>query len=111
MVIHVSPDGTPCLQEVACLSRLKVVMDAAPERLDGLRGQLAPSIELPDADTAWIAAALIVRLSARQDDAAWMDSWNATVAWARSRGWTTVDGARIRAHVEWLDQGFRQEKP
>ncbi len=103
MVVHVSPDGTPYLTDVVSLDALKIVVHAAPDSFDRIRGTLAPAIDLADARSAWIDCSLIVRLSARRHDAGWMASWNAAIGWARARGWTTEDGARVRAHVEWRD--------
>jgi hypothetical protein len=104
MIVDISTDGETSLLDPTRFDELKVVMHAPSNDLTRLKSDLAPSIELLDARSAWISSSLIVRLSHLGQDAQWKESWNATVQWALSRGWSSSDGCRIRAHVEWPNQ-------
>lgn len=102
MVVDISADGIASLLDAGRMDKLKVVVHASRASRERLRAKLAPTIELASPQFAWISSSWIVEQSTRQDDAAWMDGWNATVRWAHTRGWATRDGSRIQAHVEWL---------
>jgi hypothetical protein len=79
----------------------KLVVDGRREDLERVRQALAGSIELADADTAWVFESTLRRWPEVAQDQGWQDALGAMIEKARPHGW--IDDARkaIKAHVEW----------
>jgi hypothetical protein len=56
---------------------------------------------IQDGDTAFLdAAALRAAAEPRSTDPDWVTRWDAMIAFARSKGWVSEDGATVQVHVE-----------
>lgn len=78
------------------------VLDALSVRLDGLqRRDVAAALGAAgdfDGEHVWLEEDYL--RTAGPSDASWRSSFDDMVAFARSRGWSSADGRRIRAHLE-----------
>lgn len=99
MIVALTKTGVFELNEPDDFRNFKVVVDAGPEGLAGLRDHLAGSVDFDDADTAWVAIAALRDWSG---DASWQQGLAAMIEKARPHGWIDPAGLRVRAHVEWL---------
>lgn len=100
MILRVSQDGRPAVEDAADLKRFKVVVEGRPA-LDAARASLGSLGEMPDAETAWIAAQALAALVG--GDAAWQAGFAAMLEKVKPFGWYDEASGRIRAHVEWVD--------
>lgn len=90
--------GTPYarLDEAAVLTALSVRSTVPRDRLgDVVRRAGAGEL---DGDHVWLDTGFLERNGPDSDE--WRDGLAGMLAFAASRGWTSGDGARVRAHVE-----------
>ena len=96
MIVHVSKAGTR-LDAPDDLKAFKLVVadnlqgEAIADAL-GSAGQL-------DGDHAWISPDWLRQASGRTGDAAWIQGFEAMLAYAAKKGWVNQAGA-IRGHIE-----------
>jgi hypothetical protein len=100
MIIQLSPDTTPHLDDADNFRAFKIVapqsMDrAALTRALGTLGRLHD-----DSAHAWIDEAALRQLANRPDDKTWHDSATAMIGYARKSGWIDAETGAIRAHIE-----------
>lgn len=102
MFLKLSAAGDLQFEDRENFRAFKLVVEAERSRLDDVRRTLADSVELPDADTAWISERTLRRWPGVEHDSAWQQGFSAMIEKARPHGW--IDDARkaIKAHVEWL---------
>ncbi|MDO9707173.1 hypothetical protein [Paracraurococcus lichenis] len=96
MIIHVSTAGAR-LDAPEDLKAFKVLV------AEGLHGEalaaaLGPAGRL-DGDHAWISPDWLRAASGRAGDAAWVQGFEAMLAYAAKKGWVDAAGA-IRGHIE-----------
>ena len=101
MIIRLSPDSTPRLDEADNFRAFKIVAPAIMDRAAltnalGTLGRLDAS-----ADThAWIDEAALRKLANRPDDKAWHEGASAMLDYARRAGFIDAETGAIRAHIE-----------
>jgi hypothetical protein len=102
MFVKVTADRRVVVEDRDNFRAFKLVVEGRREDIDAVRGVLAGTAELPDADTAWISEAALRRRPEVAQDAAWQQSFGAMIEKAKPHGW--IDDARqaIKAHVEWV---------
>lgn len=57
-----------------------------------------------DGDHAWLDVDSLRRAAHDAPPDRWLDRYEAMIAWAMSKGWTSDDGRAVRAHVESLPE-------
>ena len=80
----------------------KFVAAGDRSNLDPVRKAVAGTVELPDADTAWILEAALRQWSGVENDDAWQRNFSAMIEKARPHGWIDDTRKAIKAHVEWI---------
>ena len=102
MIIKVTADRRVVLEDRDNFRAFKLVIEGRREAFDAIRGALAGTAELVDADTAWVSQEALRGRPEVAQDAAWQQAFAAMVEKARPHGW--IDDARgaIKAHVEWV---------
>jgi hypothetical protein len=102
MFVKVTADRRIVLEDRDNFRAFKLVVEGRRDDLDAVRGALAGTAELPDAETAWISEAALRRWPEVAQNAAWQQSLGTMIEKARPHGW--IDDARqaIKAHVEWV---------
>jgi hypothetical protein len=101
MFVKVTADRRVTLEDRDNFRAFKLVIDGRREDIEAVRGVLAGTAELADADTAWISQdALRCRPEVAQDSA-WQQSFGAMIEKARPHGWIDDERKAIKAHVEW----------
>ena len=100
MIIRLSPDTTPHLDDADNFRAFKIV---APQSMDraALTRALGTLGRLADDDHAWIDEAALRQLANRPGDKTWHDSATAMIGYARKAGFIDEATGAIRAHIEW----------
>ena len=102
MFVKLTADHRVLLEDRENFRAFKLVVEGGRDDLDAVRGALAGTAELADADTAWVSQDALRGRPEVSQDVAWQQSFAAMVEKARPHGW--IDDARkaIKAHVEWV---------
>lgn len=102
MFVKLTADRRVVLEDRDNFRAFKLVVEGEREDLDVIRGALAGTAELVDADTAWISEAALRRRPEVAQEATWQQAFGAMIEKAKPHGW--IDDARqaIKAHVEWV---------
>ena len=101
MFVKVTADRRVVLEDRDNFRAFKLVVEGRREELDAVRGVLAGTAELVDADTAWISEAALRRRPEVAQDAVWQQSFSAMIEKAKPHGWIDDGRQAIKAHVEW----------
>lgn len=96
MYVSVS-DGGPALRDADDTTSFKVVATLSADVDRVLRDAAWGSVA---GDHALISVAAVRHAASGQVSDGWSDSFDAMLAYADSKGWLSVDGAAIRAHIE-----------
>ena len=102
MYLRLAADRTLRLEERENFRAFKLVVDGRREDLDGVRRALVGSVDLADADTAWVFEGALRRLPEVAADAAWQQALGTMIEKAKPHGWIDEQRRAIRAHVEWV---------
>ncbi len=107
MVVEVT-EGHVAVGDAANLKALAVhAADRAHLSALGDLGHVAPSDGGADADHVWLSitglkAAALATMAVSSDDerTEWAQAYDGMIGYAVSKGWTSPDGTRVRAHIE-----------
>jgi hypothetical protein len=102
MFVNVTADRRVTLEDRDNFRAFKLVIEGRREEIDAVRGALAGTAELVDADTAWISQEALCRRTDVAQDAIWQQSFGAMIEKARPHGWIDDKRKAIKAHVEWV---------
>jgi hypothetical protein len=102
MFLKLMADGSLRLEDRNNFRAFKLVVEGRPDDLDKVRGALAGTIELTDADTAWVSEDALRRWPEVAADAAWQQSLSQMIEKAKPHGWIDETRRAIKAHVEWV---------
>jgi hypothetical protein len=102
MFVKVTADRRVTLEDRDNFRAFKLVVEGRREEIDAVRGALAGTADLVDADTAWISQDALRGRSEVAQDAAWQQAFGAMIEKARPHGWIHDERKAIKAHVEWV---------
>lgn len=102
MFVKVTADRRVVLEDRDNFRAFKLVVEGRREDIEAVRGMLAGTAQLPDADTAWISQDTLRRSPEVAQDSAWQQSFDAMIEKARPHGWIDDERKAIKAHVEWV---------
>jgi hypothetical protein len=102
MFVKVTADRRVMLEDRDNFRAFKLVVEGRREDIDTVRGALAGTAELVDADTAWISQDALRGRPEVAQDMAWQQSFGAMIEKARPHGWIDDERRAIKAHVEWV---------
>lgn len=105
MIVHLNTAGQITLAEPNDFKRLHCAFTSLPDTPD-LRARLCDFVELEGTEAAWISLDWM-RGQAAEPRAAWLFEFDRMIDWAKTRGWVSPDGLRVKAHVIW-DNADRQ---
>ncbi len=103
MFILVDADFTVSLQEPLDFKGFKLVSRHPRTALAQVAAALQTAAAKTDIDHSWIREAWLRQQASVASDAAWQQSFNDVVAYARKKGWVDEASEAIRAHVEWQE--------
>lgn len=103
MKVHVTTKGgqtPPRLLDADDFKAFKVVVDGPPS---GLAEAIAPVGSLLESGDTMIRTEAVIELAGeRARQAAWMESFEAMLAYAEKKGWLSPNRSSIQAHCEFL---------
>lgn len=102
MIIRISADLVPALDDAANFRRFHVELAVPPAALPRLRSGLAGLADWTDATEAWISIAALQALPEAPADPAWREGLEAMIEKARPHGWVRATPVpAIKAHLVW----------
>lgn len=99
MIVHLNMAGQLSLAEPNDFKRLHCAFPRLQDTPD-LGERLRDIVEMEGTEDAWIGLNWM-RDQAAEPRAAWLLDFERMIDWAKSRGWVSPDGQRVKAHVIW----------
>ena len=104
MYLKLSETGELTLEDRDNFRAFKFVATGDRTNLDSVRKAVAGTVELPDAETAWILEAALRHRPEVENDAVWQQNFSAMMEKARPHGWVDDSRKAIKAHIEWVEK-------
>jgi hypothetical protein len=103
LFLKLAADRNLHLAEQDNFRAFKLVVVGRRDELDAVRGALAGTAELVDADTAWVLEGALRRRPEVANDAAWQQALTGMIEKAKPHGWIDAERQAIKAHIEWVE--------
>ncbi|CAN7587480.1 hypothetical protein [Variovorax paradoxus] len=100
MILRLDPNGVPQIDELEDFRRLHCEFASDAVQLDNLGRSLAGVAEVVYPATVWIELDWM-RQQGVNTDPAWLQKFDQMIAGAKSHGWVSADGKRVKAHAIW----------